>query len=199
LTKPSGFTVRKITREDALKVYTTVDDPTGKAATLMNLGRAYVAKRDWNAAQSKFGEALAMYANMKDNLGSGLAQALIADVESEQAQYEVALKGYNTALGFLKKTDNVLEIPKIYNKIGLIYTKTGDYKNAVANFDKALEVERANNFKSGIAETQVYKGTALLTMGEFDTADSAFDEAMRIYTEQDNKAGIAEARVGAKR
>lgn len=81
---------------------------------------------------------------------------------------------------------------KLYNNIGSVYLTNNDLKNAQANFEKALEINKSLNnlkFYGGIYNNL---GIIYKTKKEYDKAFVYYNKALLIRNELNDTAGIAQ-------
>lgn len=121
------------------------------------------------------------------------------ELNSEKAEYYInygitliKLGQYGDAVSQLKKSisdkDNKIvreNNKRAYRAIGISYYKNGNYKKAISNFDKALDIDELDYLNEDI---MCYKADASMTIGDNE-------EALKIFTKMIEKNDKSEAAI----
>jgi len=99
---------------------------------------------------------------------------ILANAYTEQGKYNQAIKNHSKALKFTTLT---LDSARTYNNLGIVYTKTKEYKTAEATLDKALNIKK-------IIHKNTYHFTYVFTLenfGDLNIAQNNFKIALNYY------------------
>jgi tetratricopeptide (TPR) repeat protein len=108
---------------------------------------------------------------------------------AELGQYDEALKTVNTGLGVVK---NTTKTAGLWNNEGYIYTKQGDYSNAVVAYTHAVTVDPS------YLKGWLNLGDSLVKTGQYSDAINAYNKALTLDPGNEGAtAGLAEAQKGA--
>jgi tetratricopeptide (TPR) repeat protein len=110
----------------------------------------------------------------------------LSDLPEDPAEKDAYLQ---KALGIAKENDDQERIGIIYNDIGLMYRKQGDWKQAEVNYEHALKI--AKSYPALKASTLNNLAYAKLLNGERDIAGTLIDIALQERVRQGNQIGIA--------
>ena len=116
-------------------------------------------------------------------------------------KYDLALKKLNNALTYINKLkDSEIEIikneyqtnlPMIYYAIASVYSKKGDFQNALDNFQKSLALSKEIKNKKGMSLCYSYIGSTYSDLGNYEKAIENHLNSIKISEELDDKLGIA--------
>jgi tetratricopeptide (TPR) repeat protein len=132
------------------------------------LGSQYLNKGDLNTAQAELFKA---YSKKPDSLEYALSYAQVLLIRKEPAQARDIL------LPFVKKDISNFDL---YQSLGKAYQETGEFKDAVAWYQKALA------FKGNIIEILNSLGECYFNMGDKDQALRAWKKSLEINPKQEN-------------
>ena len=161
-----------------------------------NLGLVYYEKEDYNEAELKFKKVTEELNPNDENAWNNLAilyykQGRIYDEGGQdyqaQLKYNLAVTAYNTALSL--STEEKPYHADVYNNLGVIYAKKGDYINAENAYTNAIRI-------AGIAwddvvikdleytkYTRAYynRGNLYYEQKKYDQAITDYDETIAFY------------------
>jgi tetratricopeptide (TPR) repeat protein len=108
---------------------------------------------------------------------------------AELGQYDEALKTVNTGLGVVK---NTTKTAGLWNNEGYIYTKQGDYNDAVGAYNHAVTADPS------YLKGWLNLGDSLVKTGRYSDAINAYNKALTLDPGNTGAtAGLAEAQKGA--
>ena len=103
-------------------------------------------------------------------------------------------------IGAAKAFEDGLAIDREYNpeniasrlsNLGMIYSKQGNYPQAIRNYEEALELAREDENKENISIYLNNIGAVYDSRGEYDKAIEYYQRSLRIKEEMGNREGIA--------
>jgi tetratricopeptide (TPR) repeat protein len=98
-----------------------------------------------------------------------------------------ANENFLTACNIWENQHYTKKLGTIYNNIGDVALMRGDTKTAFKYFDKALQLVRKNNIRSGIVQSLLNLGEAYVKLGEFQKAESYLFQALEVCKTLENK------------
>ena len=113
-----------------------------------------------------------------DNYSGFLFFARLGNLQLEISNFKQAIDSYRNAIKILENEKiNIDQIPVIKSNIGVVFSKIGDYQNAIKYFNSALE----DYLKSEIPFTSE-KATILNNLGAIYKDTKEFEKALIYYT-----------------
>jgi class 3 adenylate cyclase/Tfp pilus assembly protein PilF len=165
----------------SLKLAEEINDSLRLATVLMNIGTVYLNKKaNYDKALNYYLQALPICESLKDKDALGTIYVNLGEIYFE--------KGDNAkSLNYLKKSLIVYEgsenIPYSYIDIGKVYTKIGDFENAIKNEKIALEIASKLNGQLDMARALLGLANTYKQTGETKTAINYFLKGIVIATE----------------
>lgn len=123
----------------------------------------------------------------------GLARAY-----SDQSRYEEALKYYNRSLEILGDepgADAVEYRAGIFDNIGYILSKRGEYKQSIVYYEKAQTLRAKLKDENSAALSLANIGSGYWNLGDYRTALGYYEQALFKREIADNRGGVAETLV----
>ncbi|MDI6722904.1 MAG: tetratricopeptide repeat protein, partial [Candidatus Aenigmarchaeota archaeon] len=183
--------------KSALKLYSAINDETGRGTTLHYMGQAQRRLADYPAALSLHNEALKQAVQAGDSFNRGRALIDIGDIYERKKEMETAIEFYTEALQILKSPAHWQEASRALRQLGDVHVATGDFENAYRSYNQALQyAERAKDMWH-IAEYNDYIGFCHRSLGDYTMAikyhQLALGQAEKIVTDIDRLRASARA------
>jgi len=175
--------------EQAIKIALRLgeDGIIGIVRAYRNIGFAELLRGNYKVSDSllrealstsieKFGENTNQTADLYHSLG--FQQEVKGELYQAIGSYE---KCAQITIGIYSESD--IKLASTYNNLGNIYKKLGDYENAMAYLQKALNIRLNgpyNTMHHYVAETYNNIGTVFLEMGEYPKAKLYFEKGLRM-------------------
>jgi len=180
--------------EEALNIYTKIEDDNGIASTNLNLAKLYQKKKMHTKAISSYQHAITIF-HQQDEFKEE-AESLIAlgdfyvsidDLDKAQNNYEKALQvAQNNSMSEL--------LSKLFDKLGKLSQEQGDYLKAEEYFSRSLSSNTLpdKDIKQAIATADQYANQAILsrTKGKFNLAENYHQKALEIYAKNRHTSGV---------
>lgn len=191
--------------EQALALFSHVDDLPGVAAARDELGRVWRQQGDLVQAQAAFEEALAMRRRLGEPRSIALSLTSSGAVLLEQGHMREALAAFREALQLRREAGDTQGIAESLNAIGVLMMERGDLHAAVSLWTEALATAREIDDRTTQAMLLDNLGEASLQIGDLQAAESWLVEAVRIAEDSGNRRiagdairnlGLLEARRG---
>jgi len=172
----------------ALAIYTEVDDLKGICSAYSNLGSAHRSRGDLSSAISYQTKALSIAESLKDtssiqrclqNIGTIYSD--LGDIKKALIYFEKNLKGGNTK-------GNARHQMIALNNVATCHQDMGNYEAALKYLTQGLKLEEANPEKRVKSTMLEGIGQAKLSLGDTVNAMQSFKHALSIHKEiQDNE------------
>ncbi|MEG4207137.1 CHAT domain-containing protein [Microcoleus sp. Pol7_A1] len=131
----------------------SLDDRTGEATTLNNIGLAYNDLGEKQKAKEYFNQALPLFRAMGDRAKEATTLTNIGLVYSDLGEKQTALDYYKQALDLRQKAGDRRGEALTLNNTGTTYSKLGQQQKAEEYFNQALPLFRAVGDRPGEALT----------------------------------------------
>ncbi len=122
---------------------------------------------------------------LKANILSG-----IADIYLDKGYYSIALKNYIEArsivdelikIGYVNESENAGQ----YFHIGMVHYELKNFKKALLNYEKSLEISKKINYEIGIAKCNINIGIIKLKTNKVNEALEYFDKVLEFVIKED--------------
>ena len=165
----------------SLRIYETLDNKEGIATTKNNISNIYSIKGDYGQAMKYLNESYEQFVLLKDE--SRLVGSLnnLGSLHIDLQLYEKANQYFTQAYQLSEKLGQPFSDPM--NNLGNVFFKQGNYQRAIENYQKALDIERAENNRLGMLNTITNIGIAYTKAKQPKPATQYLDEAKALAKE----------------
>lgn len=165
-----------------------------KDSTRVNTLNALVLAYRMNNPQKSFQyskESIALAEKL--NFKKGIADAfhVLGILNSNQGDYDKALKNYFDALKIREEIHDTNGIGASNNNIGLVLWNQGKLMDALKYYLTSLKIDEDSDDKDGMATSYNNIGIIYWTLGSYDKGLEYFIKAMKVYEHLGNKEGLA--------
>ncbi|HEY0229712.1 MAG TPA: tetratricopeptide repeat protein, partial [Dokdonella sp.] len=129
-----------------------------------------------------------------DRRGQAASLRNLATVESMQGDFAAADAALTKARAIVTPLGDVVASADLANDAGLLAEERGDYRNALEEYRRALNLRQSNGDARLIGESLINVGFSYYQIGEFDNAQIYSQQAETIYAKIDDRAGSVHAR-----
>lgn len=126
----------------ATRSHRKLADSIGVAATIANIGTAYLDMMLFEKARSNFRQAFKVYENSNDQSGIAKMQAKLGLLEYTKGNYQEALVLQNLSLRTRLKSKNYRDLPESYIGISNSYLAIKRYDDALTATRSGIEITR---------------------------------------------------------
>lgn len=133
----------------ALTIFSQIDDKTGQGNALNNLGELYRHRSQYPQALKYLNRALGIFKDDKNRLGIGTVFNNIGLVHNELGEDLQALQYYQKSLKIRKKIEDRYGVGTTFHNIGFIYNKLKKYDKALEFYQQALQVRHNFDDRGG--------------------------------------------------
>jgi len=168
----------------SLEVAEKINDKGGIATAYSNIANVYLNKRaTTDKALAFFLKALMISEEIGDKIIIGGASVNLGEIYSDLNKDDSALFYYRKSMDAFSNTIN---IPVPLRGIGLVYSKRGDFENAIKYDEQSYRM--AEQFDSKLAMTQ-----ALISLGDIHYHKGDYLTGLKVYKKADSIARIIPA------
>ena len=169
----------------ALRALAPVDKAL-RARTLSSLGAVYVNQDQLPKAEHVYGESLALYKHLGDNIRVAATLTDLGAVYSLQRRDHDALRLLEEALKIVKASapPDPASISQILNRVGIVYYRQGKMNKAEKIFNEALQIapDYANLYRR--ADLLNNLGAIYHRKRQFEKAEQYFKSALKISEDE---------------
>ncbi len=131
--------------EKSLKISELIDNKKGMTISLANIGHAYIEKGDYKSALIHYNKSLMIAKNIKNKYYIAISSRDIGFAYFKQKNYSKALEYSFNSMTLIKELGYPNEIAKASKQLTLICKATGDYKNALLNYELYVQMRDSIN------------------------------------------------------
>lgn len=151
------------------------------------LGNAYIVKGEYKIAEDFLLKSNEIFTQIygKDNFKIATNYINLGNIYSNEDNYDYALQYYFLATKILEaKFSSNPELPSLYNNIGLVCRKQGNYQNAEIFFNKALDAKQNNENEFNHKSAVIYSNLGSVYREKQDTIEAMkhFEKSISIFT-----------------
>ncbi len=130
--------------------------------------------------------ALAAATRIDDTLGQAISLRCLGSAFTETGNYDQAREFCEQSLGLVAKLGGLDVEYGVRDTLGYIALHTGDFAEAAAHFEFALDQSRHHGHRSHEADILAHLGDARYAAGELPQARQAWQQALAIYDDIDH-------------
>ena len=141
--------------KEALNLYDSLNEKSGAAKALSNIGNIYSINQDFERALDYYTDAKIIFEDLNDS--SRLLRILnnIGNIYLDNGQEKEAIDYYRKVLEIYQSSDEKTNLFDPFSNIGKIYFNQQQYDSALFYFNKSLKKEEAADNKFGISGSLV--------------------------------------------
>lgn len=165
----------------SLKYFEELDNKEGIATTKNNIANIYSIKKDYAKALHYLEESYNMFLELGNENRMIGSMNNLGNLHNDIQLYDKAMKYFLQAYQLSEKAGSKFADP--LSNIGNIYFKQRNFQRAVEYYDKALEIERADNNKLGIMNVVINLGITYTKANQPAKAQVYLNEALSLSDE----------------
>jgi len=167
----------------ALAAYTSIEDRSNTATTLMTLGSIYQAAGDYPAALVHLHRSLTLNLDLGDRRQAAVAINNIGIVHFTCGDYPMALEHWQRSLAVSEELNDPRGIADATCNIGNVYGSTGDHLKALEYFQRALPLHESYGHRFHAAHDLMNMGDTYSLLQDHTAALEYHERALEIYTD----------------
>lgn len=144
----------------ALRIDQELENRIGIARHLANIGNSYKALGNYKLALIYEQKAYDAYNELHDEKGKAFTTGNIGSIYLTNKEYVKAQKYLSVALPLAIRVKDMYEAMEVNENLSMAYQQTGDYKNALEFYKKAMEIKLA--FTNESKEKEILVNTVKL-------------------------------------
>jgi CHAT domain-containing protein/tetratricopeptide (TPR) repeat protein len=169
--------------DDALKLWTSVNNQRGMALAHINFGYSYGDSGDLLEASSHYSQSLAISREIGDLRAEAAARAALGVVYVSLGAKQRALDSRFEALRIFRQIGNDQGAATAINGIAEVHEELGDYAKALESYRAALDIYANIKSRGFVALNKYCIGRVYFAMKQPAAARDAYEEALSISRE----------------
>ena len=165
----------------------------GIADGMLQEGKVYTLKSDYEKAQKNLYGAKLLYVKAKDDHGLASCYIAIGRLYYRIANYNLASSYFNQALAINKKIKNDAGIADTYHNIGMVADGIGKSTSALDNYFQSLSLDLKLNDKLSSASNYNNIGEVMKAMDIYPKSMEYYRHALKIWEAAKNVQGVSTA------
>ena len=179
--------------QGARRSFVAIGDSTGAAATMGNIGAAFLVEQVLDSALNYLERARSWAAAVGDIRVEANAVGLLAGVAEERGELEAARVRYAEAMTLRERTGDRRGLAADHNNMGLLAQRLGDQAEARRHFEAALDINRGDG-RAAVAATNLVNLAGIAGLeGEFARAEVLYSEALATWRAEEAWPDVAAA------
>lgn len=157
-----------------------IQDSTGMATAIANLGVAYKHLGNYKLAFKHFEEAYAMNKDINDSIGLADDLNNLAYLSKEWKKYDQALAYFEESMAIVKKAGLKKEIATRFNNVAQVYLAMGNIPEADRNISKAMAIDEEIKDSLNLSKHINFLGEIFEFKGAFQKAINCHLKALEM-------------------
>jgi tetratricopeptide (TPR) repeat protein len=179
--------------EEGLMIYRELDDRSGVAASLTNLGWMAWRQGNYAAARTLSEEGLALHRELENREGSIHALNNLGWVAHYSGDFELARSLFEECVSLWRKLGEKRGLAFSLTNLGRTVQKLGDVERAAALLEEALALIRQVGDRQLIAWASCTRGTTAMDQGDEPNAETLLITGCELFQAVGDKYGFAYA------
>ncbi|MBK7576997.1 MAG: tetratricopeptide repeat protein [Ignavibacteria bacterium] len=177
--------------QQALDLFTSIDDEVGRADTLMLTGVLHAQAGDLEKSGACYREALDIFSHLGDPRRIARATMNLGSLHRAVGEYPIALELFHRALELFERSDDQRGIASAVGNIGVVYKSTGDLPRALECYQRSRDLCELSGDRRGTAIGIGNVGIIFFDTQDYSTARIHFEAALAIHQEIGDLHGVA--------
>ena len=152
--------------------------PLMRAKALDGLGALMRAQGEYEAAQQRFEESLAIRRDLGHQAGIAHSLTNLAGMARDQGDFETARDLYDECLAIRRAMGDTEAVTRTLINLGILAQRQGDYATARAQYEESLAIGRAEGHQQAIAHALMNLGVAAQHQGDDAIARIHYEESL---------------------
>jgi two-component sensor histidine kinase/tetratricopeptide (TPR) repeat protein len=175
--------------EDIFKITSEIKYWKLHLYTLINMGRIYWLRGNYDAAHQYYNKALMLSDSLHNPNGMGMAYLLTGVAYQDQGYYELAIENLQQALRIYELMNYYYKLPYALNYLGSVYFDLYELEKSLVYYKRALKLYEQNNDAWGMAVIYRYMGRIYNARNESDSAKYYYQESLNIALKLNDRSG----------
>ena len=189
----AGPTVAIAIWRRALKRARTINDTSGIAAVLGNIGAGFLREGRLDSASTYLERSRVLASSVGDIRVEANALGTLAGTRADGGNLAAAREGYARALALRERIGDSRGVAADHNNLGLLAQTAGDPDEARRQFEAALELNRRDGRDAVAATNLVNLAGLAAAAGDFGRAEALYRDALATWRAHEQWAEAADA------
>lgn len=160
------------------------------------ISKIHWAQAQWDDCDYYIKEAYDDFKSIEFLKGYAKCENMFGTLYGEKGEFQKALTHFESALTFLKESDDLTTQAMILTNLGIIYTIYGDYEKAIWNYKDSIDKFQKLNDPGRIARVYHNIGMLYSRMGEYYLALEQFNSSITLSIENNYLSNCAISYIG---
>ncbi|HEY0030196.1 MAG TPA: tetratricopeptide repeat protein [Bacteroidia bacterium] len=178
---------------EALKIYTELNDKAGMGDMYNNLGQFYCNINQFPLSFEYYEKSMEIRKARNDVFGMAAVFNNLGVSCYRQGDIPKALEYYESSLKKMEELNDKRSASMLLFNIGTIYIMQGEYEQALSYSERCLAIRKEVGDKGGAAEAYENISAIYNDKKEADKSTKAMEMAMELYREIGDRRGISNA------
>ncbi|HXM03959.1 MAG TPA: tetratricopeptide repeat protein, partial [Chthoniobacterales bacterium] len=157
----------------------------GRMAALNNIGNVYNLQRQFPLAEDYYQQALALARELNDRAVIAKVSNNLGDLDLSENKIDAAESAGNESLRIAEELKLSRTRAQALILLGLVAQDRREFDQALARYQEAYDLYKADDIKEGMIRALHQQGDALLSSSKLDEAKAAFQQAAALAEEID--------------
>ena len=175
----------------SLRLFRSIDDTSGSAAALGNIGIGFLYDDALDSAESYLTRSFTLATAVRDARTAANAVSALGNLARARGESRAAYDFFIRAESLHARGGDPRGVAADVNNLGLVAQELGDLHAAQKAFARALAMNRAAGRDSPAATNLVNLGNVLSLDGRYAAAADAYREALGIYRRSSSAPNVA--------
>jgi len=189
--KTSGADAAMVILRQALRGFAAVNDTTGMAIVIDNMGIAFFYVNEMDSAEAYFARAFDLSDRTGYQIMAGNAMGKLAIVSSVRGDVEQAKDRYARAKPFRERSGDLGGVAADQHNLGLLASEHGDRATAHQAFNEALATLRSTGELEDAATVLENMGNLARDEGNYAAADTLYKQSLQTFRDRGNAVSTA--------
>ncbi|MDP2366139.1 MAG: tetratricopeptide repeat protein, partial [Ignavibacteria bacterium] len=160
------------------------------------ISKIYWSQAQWDDCDFYLNEAYSSFKSISYFEGYAKCENMLGTLYGEKGDFQKALNHFESALTYLKESDDLSTQAMILTNLGIIYTIYGDFEKAIWNYKDSIEKFKKLNDNNRIARVYHNIGMLYTRMGEYYLALEQFNISITLSIENNYLSNSAVSYIG---
>lgn len=172
--------------EECLEIYTELNNRTGMATVLNNIGMIFKEQGDYTRSLNHYARSMELYEAVGDRRGVAISYGNIGLIYQDQKDLDKALDYFKRSLAIDEELDNPLGIATTLSNIGSVYFDQHKYDEAREKFEKSMAISQEIGDDEGVAYCLNSLGLLYKELGNLPKAIQLINQCLEISNQIEN-------------
>jgi len=172
--------------QQGLEIYESIQDKSGTAVALSNIGALYSMEYDFNTALEFYEKSLKLNEEVNDSINICGNLIKIGNVYGNKFKIKIASDYYFKALKLAKTINHLDSQGTIYGNLGNINLKQEKYNDAITYFKKGFKIAKQTNNLNTQMHTLYFISFTYLNQKKYDDAIAYAELSLELTEKLDN-------------